>query len=82
LYLTAFERRNIKTNGKCEAITRAFSQALFLGQHQAFLTNLETLSLSLSLSAMNAFNASNSIILNAIQLILIIDYSLFLHLNK
>jgi hypothetical protein len=41
LYLTAFERRDIKINGKCEAITRAFSQALFLGQHQAFLTNLE-----------------------------------------
>jgi hypothetical protein len=42
LYLPAFERRYIKINRKCTAIAHVFSQALFLGQHQTFLTNLET----------------------------------------
>jgi hypothetical protein len=42
LYLPAFERRSIQINGKYAAIVRAFSQALFLGQRQSFLSNLET----------------------------------------
>ncbi|APR97793.1 ankyrin repeat domain-containing protein [Wolbachia endosymbiont of Folsomia candida] len=44
LYLPSFESRNIKMNGKCAAITRVFSQGLFLGQqvHESFLANLQT----------------------------------------
>ncbi|APR98948.1 ankyrin repeat domain-containing protein [Wolbachia endosymbiont of Folsomia candida] len=43
LYLPSFESRNIKIDGKCAAITRIFSQGLFLWQvHESFLANLQT----------------------------------------
>ncbi|WP_375316602.1 ankyrin repeat domain-containing protein [Wolbachia endosymbiont (group A) of Colletes cunicularius] len=42
LYLPSFEERGIKINGKCIAITRGLSQALFLQSSKSFLSNLET----------------------------------------
>ncbi|WP_143689013.1 hypothetical protein [Wolbachia endosymbiont of Nilaparvata lugens] len=43
LHLPSFEKRGVKVNGKCVAITRSFSQALFLHGEKAFLSNLEVL---------------------------------------
>jgi Ankyrin repeats (3 copies) len=40
-YLPAYHARNLETQGRCIAITRAFSQALFLDQAPAFLTSME-----------------------------------------
>lgn len=42
LYIPSFEQRNVKIAGKCAAITRGFSQSLFLGKPHRFLDNLET----------------------------------------
>ncbi|XGA08004.1 MAG: ankyrin repeat domain-containing protein [Wolbachia endosymbiont of Xenopsylla cheopis] len=42
LYLPSFEQRNVKIKGKCAAITRGFSQSLFLEKPHRFLDNLET----------------------------------------
>lgn len=42
LYLPSFEARNVKINGKCTAITRGLSQALFLQGKRSFLSNLKT----------------------------------------
>lgn len=50
LYLPSFAARKIKIDGQCAAITRAFSQSLFLSPtfgsprdlHQCFLNNLQT----------------------------------------
>jgi hypothetical protein len=47
LYLPAFEKRRVNINGKCVAITRAFSQTLFLQDvslksYESFLANLQT----------------------------------------
>ncbi len=48
LYLPAFEKRSVRINGKCSAITRAFSQTLFLQQGTSYphaeslLNNLQT----------------------------------------
>ncbi len=50
LYLPSLESRNVQINGKCAAITRIFSQGLFLEQqggaleksHELFLSNLQT----------------------------------------
>ncbi|MFT4314284.1 MAG: ankyrin repeat domain-containing protein [Wolbachia pipientis] len=42
LYLASFEERGIEVNGKCVAITRGLTQALFLQGERSFLGNLET----------------------------------------
>lgn len=42
LYLPSFEVRDMEINGKCVAITRALSQALFYEGQQQFLNNLAT----------------------------------------
>ncbi len=42
LYLPSFEERGVKIGGKCVAITRSLSQALFLRSNKSFLSNLET----------------------------------------
>ncbi|MFT4314280.1 MAG: ankyrin repeat domain-containing protein [Wolbachia pipientis] len=42
LYLPSFEERGIEVNGKCVAITRGLTQALFLQSERSFLSNLKT----------------------------------------
>ncbi|GFS94593.1 uncharacterized protein NPIL_377661, partial [Nephila pilipes] len=42
LYLPSFEARNVEIDGKCVAITRGLSQALFLHSNKSFLSNLAT----------------------------------------
>ncbi len=41
LYLPSFEKRGVKINGKCVAITGGLSQALFLQSDKSFLSNLK-----------------------------------------
>lgn len=42
IYLPSFEVRGVKIDGKCVAITRGLTQALFLQSERSFLGNLET----------------------------------------
>ncbi|MGL9778991.1 MAG: ankyrin repeat domain-containing protein [Wolbachia sp.] len=42
LYLPSFEKRGVKINGKCVAITRSLSQALLSQGGESFLSNLKT----------------------------------------
>lgn len=42
LYLPSFEKRVVEIDGKCVAITRSLSQAVFSQNDKSFLSNLET----------------------------------------